>query len=48
MFDRNVMNAVSHFYPMSNSGYHLDMQSGPNSVQDGALINTIRLPRALK
>jgi hypothetical protein len=47
MFDKNIVAAVSPFYNMSSSGYHVDM-SDLKTPGEGALLNSIRLPRALK
>jgi hypothetical protein len=47
MFDKNIVAAVSPFYNMSSSGYHIDMND-LRAQGEGALLNSIRLPRALK
>ena len=48
MLDRNIVNAISNFYEMSSSGYHLDLQQPNHSNENNALLDSIRLPKMLK
>jgi hypothetical protein len=48
MLDRNIVNAISNFYEMSSSGYHLDLQQPSLSNENNALLDSIRLPKMLK
>jgi hypothetical protein len=48
MLDRNIVNAISNFYEMSSSGYHLDLQQPSHSNENNALLDSIRLPKMLK
>lgn len=47
MLDRNIANAISDFYEMSSSGYHLDLQGRPTD-NGSSLLDSIRLPKMLK